>query len=179
MKKRFLTAALIVVVAMVVWLAARGGGEDPLVKGVTDFGAPKARTTIPAGFKRYEDAARGFSFLYPDGYAATSFPDGAGFAILVQGENGAKGFQVAVTPFDEDLTELTEARVRKDVPDMVMRDARQVSVGTAKGLSFASESAQGQTRELWFVWKGNVYQASAPSGSEPALEEFMRSFEMR
>src|SRR3990167_4703188 len=49
-------------------------------------------------------------------------------------------------------------------PDMVIKDAQEVSIGDKrKGLAFGSDNAafDGDSREVWFVFGGKLYQISA------------------
>jgi len=54
---------------------------------------------------------------------------------------------------------LTEQRIKEDIPDIVIKEPLQIKVGEAIALAFLSESESlGQTREVWWVYKGNLYQ---------------------
>src|SRR3989344_9221930 len=106
----------------------------------------------------YTHQRLGFSFEFPEGFKVGEFGEGieGEEQILVQKNN--VGFQLKITPFEEDII-LTEQRIKEDIPDIVIKEPLQIKVGEAIALAFLSESESlGQTREVWWVYKGNLYQ---------------------
>lgn len=128
--------------------------------------------------KTYTNADFGFSINYPEGYAASSFADGApdpdtgepGTTILVQNASTTKGFQIYISAFNEPDTVLTKERILKDLPDLSILNEQRVKIGgNISGLSFQSKTDAGQERDVWFVYKNHLYQVSAPQDSENIL----------
>ena len=108
--------------------------------------------------------AYNFSFKYPKEFMVSEVPDAnGGDAILVQNTATNIGVQILVTPFEGQDINVTEAVIRGDIPDMQMSEAQEILIGdTRKGLAFVSdnESFGGKSREVWFVYGGNLYQIS-------------------
>ena len=53
--------------------------------------------------------------------------------------------------------------IEKDIPDLLITDAQTVEIGdNYKGLAFKSDNSAfgGASREVWFVFRNNLYQIS-------------------
>jgi len=138
------------------------------------------------GSKVYSDTNYGFSFFYPENFSIGAFADEEGTkTILVQNAEKTAGIQIFISAFDENIT-LTPERIKKDVPDIAMSDVKSISVGQeqrsdlgvpalrsdldANAVSFNSNNSTGQSREVWFVYKSNLYQMSAPIAASGILD---------
>ena len=122
----------------------------------------------------YSEKVYGFSFGYPDGYSVKSTPnaDGTGNTILVQNDTTKKGVQILVTPYDDADTTITAQKIAQDIPDMKVLNPQEVTIGTGKGLAFISDNGafDGNSREVWFVFRKNLYQISTYT----AYDDFIR-----
>ena len=131
----------------------------------------------------YTDSQYNFSFQYPKDFTATKFQEGeSGNTILVQYReqseqvsnniandssqvstsiNNNSSFQIFISPFDEPGP-LTKERILMDLPDLIIKNPEQrVLKNGAVGLIFFSEEPSiGETREVWFVHNGYLYQIS-------------------
>jgi len=141
------------------------------VQGSDAVSAPEATFT-----HNYIDKSYGFSFSYPDGYSVRSTPnaDGAGNTVLVQNDSTKKGVQILITPYTDTDTNITEKKITTDIPDMKISNAQNVNVGPAgHGLAFISDNGafDGNSREVWFVYRGNLYQISTYA----SYDEFIKT----
>lgn len=133
--------------------------------------------------KIYTHPSNAFSFEYPVDLSVSSFGvayDELGETILVQDNKGKSGVQVIISLFDEDVV-LTEERIHRDIPDLVMLDVhtRTLGVGEKKieAVVFAStNSSVGKSTEAWFVHGGQLYQVSAPRDAEYLLSNILTSW---
>jgi len=110
----------------------------------------------------YTDSQYKFSFEYPKDFTVTKFKEGEeGDTILVQKKGSKDGFQVFISPFDEPGP-LTEERVLQDLPDLKMESPEQrlLKNGEPALIFFSEETSLGQTREIWFIHNGYLYQVS-------------------
>lgn len=165
--------------------AALGQGEFSFASQNGSLAARGPITPAPTDLDQtYTNDVFGFVFKYPSTYTASSLgPTVAdtGDTILVQNNKGS-GFQIVITPFDEEVSELTEARVRQDIPDMKMEGVMPVLLGAnGKGLAFASdnEAFDGASREVWFVYKGYLYQISTYLKDDPLLQAVFGTWQFR
>lgn len=138
---------------------------------------PKSVGTMFELSQQYTNDFFGFMFRYPSTYIVSSLSfadDGIGDTIVVQ-NNQKSGFQVVISLFDEDITELTEARIRQDIFDMRMEEVAPMFLGNSAGITFVSdnEAFDGASREVWFVYKGYLYQISTYVKDEPLLRSVL------
>lgn len=141
-----------------------------IVLGILGFFAwQKNLPTSDVGkLNAYQNDTYGFSFALSEGATTTSVPDESGETILIQGK-----VQIYIMPFDEDIV-LTAERIKKDIPDLKMGDEKSAKVGETSAVSFTDLDQN--TREIWFVRGGYLYQVSSVSADEKVTEEIMESW---
>jgi len=125
----------------------------------------------------YVSQSPAFTFVVPEEHTVGEFEERGGTMVVVQNTDTGLGFQVFVTPFDEDITELTPQRIKQDVPSIVMQNPQQIAVSGNTGLAFVSQnSAFGKSREVWFVHSGYLYQMSTYIENEALLLKVLETF---
>lgn len=159
--KANLIAAVFILIICVAGLhfLMRGGKEvapSPLSFGSTYVGKPPSET--------YQNAALGFSIEMPEGFHAQEFPldENAGRTIILQNDSG-EGIQIYAVAYPEDIQTLSLEDIRAAIPDMRVNDEQVVQIGANyTGISFKSdnEAFNGDSREVWFVYRGTLYQIS-------------------
>ncbi len=159
--------ALAVVGALGYFLFGRGGTGASL----GDVGAViPGQITSSAAYtgapltKPYSNSTFGFSLYMPEGFSAQELGKNGDDAstVLIQSKSG-EGIQILITPFPEDTKVLTADQIRQDIPDMQVRQPEEVAIGAQyKGVAFLSdnEAFENASREVWFVFRGNLYQIS-------------------
>ena len=131
----------------------------------------------------YTDSQYGFSFQYPKDFTATKFSDQEDTStILVQYQQVStniandssqvsedtdkypknSGFQIFISWFDEPGP-ITKERVLQDLPDLTIKNAEQrvLKNGVPALIFFSEEPSLGETREIWFINNGYLYQVTA------------------
>ncbi len=131
--------------------------------------------------KPYQNDQLKFSLSIPGNFEARQLADdGLGATtILLESTDRADGVQIIVSPFDEDLHELTAERIKLDVPGLAISDPQPVEIGeNYKGLAFKSnnEAFDGASREVWFVFRGNLYQISTYDRLDPLLKKIFSTW---
>ena len=152
--------------------APAAGTAVTLASSTSDAGSAAVSLT-----KEYRNSTYFFSLRMPADYTASEMPQpqGGGETIVLQNGKG-DGIQIDVSIFDEDTSgsyTLTEARIRKDLPNIVMQDVQPVEIGPAyTGLAFIgyNPSFGGQSREVWFVYHGEFYQISTYTRLDPLMQ---------
>jgi len=112
----------------------------------------------------YNQPIYGFSFKYPKAFAVSEISSNGSKVILVQNTLKNIGVQIVISPFDGADSDITEAFIKSELPDLKISEPREVLVGSGrKGLAFMSDNAAfgGKSREVWFVFNNNLYQISA------------------
>lgn len=134
---------------------------------------------VPPLTEEYRNEALRFSLLLPEGFTAGELPvdDEGGRTIILQNERG-EGIQIYSRPFDN-IRNLTADMVRADIPDMRISDIQKLEVGeNHSGIAFLSdnEAFGGSSREVWFVFRGNLYQISTYARLDALLQTMFETW---
>lgn len=131
--------------------------------------------------KPYSNDTYKFSLNIPENFAARQLAadDSGATTILLESVDRADGVQIIVSPFTDDLHALTADRIHQDVPDMKISEPQPVDIGdNDTGLAFKSdnEAFNGASREVWFVFRGNLYQISTYDHLDPLLKKIFATW---
>ena len=142
---------------------------------VADIGIPPLRAP-PAGFKEYRHLTYHFSLFYPDDLSLKEYKEnGMAFTVTFQDETGEKGFQVFVVPYGE--SQVTDGRFKTDVPSGVRQEAIDIMIDGTRGTMFWSENkAMGETREVWFIHGGFLYEVTTYKNLDEWLSQIMQTW---
>lgn len=115
---------------------------------------------VPEGMREYRNAAYHFSLLYPEELSVAEHQEGGGaITITFQNVERAEGFQTFIVPYGE--PQVSEGRFRQDAPSGVRKNLTNIIVDGATGAAFYSTNlALGDTREVWFVHGGFLYEVT-------------------
>lgn len=169
------SALLIVLVGVGVWFLLKDGvpsGFGEVRPSALNFGSGTYEG--PPLSADYTNSKYGFSLDTPEGFTVGELPpeENGAQAIVIQNDAG-EGIQIYVTPFSDDRRVLTEADIRADIPDMDIRSVEKIEIGPDHiGVAFLSdnEAFGGDSREVWFVFRGNLYQISTYARLDPLLQ---------
>lgn len=124
----------------------------------------------------YQHQKPHFSFAIPEGHTVGEVIEQGGETIVVQDVSTGLGFQLFISPFDEDIT-LTQERIRQDLPGLVMESVQTIPIAERTGVAFVSQNQTfGTSREVWFVYGGYLYQMSTYLESEVLLLRVLETF---
>ncbi len=154
--------------------------------------APLTATSSPSvGFKTFTHPGYGFSFDYPVNWNVSSFAEGEGETVLIQRASasdqrnnprnisgqGEGGIQIYISIFDEPDTVLTKQRILQDIPDLKIANDQPMKVAGLDALRFDSVNQSGRnTKEVWLVYNGFLYQISTVVGSEAVLNKMIETW---
>lgn len=131
--------------------------------------------------KPYTNDTFRFAISMPGDFEARELAadDNGATTVLLESTDRADGVQIIVSPFDEDISALTMERIQHDVPDLTITDPQPVEIGeNRKGLAFKSdnEAFNGASREVWFVFRGHLYQISTYDRLDPLLKKIFSTW---
>ena len=131
--------------------------------------------------KPYQNDTYKFSLSMPGNFEVRELPadEGGATTLLIESADRADGVQIVVSSFDENITALTAERIQQDVPDLVITDPQPVEIGEHNtGLAFKSNNEwfNGASREVWFVFRGNLYQVSTYDRLDPLLKKIFSTW---
>jgi len=106
----------------------------------------------------------GFSLNFSSDMKNSNFVEGEGEQILFQDDTG-KWFQIYITPWDEG-DNLSVSRIKEDLPNLPIENPQEVilgheqkdGVGPRALIFWSRQDGLGETREVWFVQQGFLYQ---------------------
>jgi hypothetical protein len=172
MKKAFITIIVILIIAAASYFMF----IRSKTAGVSDLQSPQALDSVMAEpfDKTYESPDFHFSFKYPDGFVVNPVQQDNGTIFTISEPKSGINFQIEVGPFNDPATTITAERVRSDLPNEVIIDPQPVIFGSHNaGTTFQSKNVDIDTREIWFVANGLLYQISSPVEFEPVLKNLM------
>lgn len=176
----FVGGILLVVFAQKSWLLNFGSVQPvtPVIASstieTTDTIPAVAEEPAPPLGKEYKNAKYRFSLMIPEDFRAEQLPrdDEGRDTVLLQNAKG-DGIQILITKDDAHQTTLTADDVRGSIPDMRVQAEQSVEIGPEnRGVAFKSdnEAFQGNSREVWFYFNGNLYQISTYARLDPLLK---------
>ena len=132
---------------------------------------------VPQGMREYNDGRYKFSLLYPEALEVNAVDEGGGAStITFQNPSAGQGFQIFIVPFFE--AQITDERFKRDVPSGVRTNVEEVMVDGAKGSAFYSRDlVLGETREVWFIKGGYLYEVTTLKALEADLLEVLKTWQ--
>lgn len=117
-------------------------------------------TSSTSSMREYQSTAYHFSLLYPEELIVNERSEGGGATtITFQNIEKSEGFQIFIVPYSE--PQVSEQRFRQDEPSGVRESLKSIVVGGATGGAFYSKDATlGDTREIWIVHGGFLYEVT-------------------
>ncbi len=175
--RTYAIVAVILAIIFVVWaflVSGRPGIQPSEISGAPYTGAPLEAN--------YENKAFNFSLRMPEGFSAQELrADDTGAATVVLQNPQGEGIQIRIVPFD-DVKNLSAEMIREQIPDMQITDVEEVTIGPEHtGVAFISnnEAFEGSSREVWFVFRGNLYQISTYARLDTLLKAMFASWRFK
>lgn len=125
--------------------------------------------TPPEGFKEYQNALYRFALFHLPSVEIKEFDEGGGAAtVTLEDLANAQGFQIFIVPYAE--ATISDERFRKDIPSGVRTDEEAITLDGVPAVAFRSrDHALGETREVWVIRGGYLYEITAPRALEAWL----------
>jgi hypothetical protein len=189
---------IILVSGLTAFYLSRGSGSVDASAGLKQFGkeslmaatgtagtADTAEKASLALVSTYSNAQYGFSLKIPEGFKPRESKAGDTTTIVLENDK-SEGVQLVITPYDEKdlqivhgVKTLTKDMILKDIPDMQVTDEQPLEIGrNYAGLAFKSNNAafDGSSREVWFVFKGHLFQISTYLKFDGLLRDMFTSW---
>ncbi len=147
----------------VIVLSANGGSLAAIDDASTTVPLSESTpvtTESTAGMRLYQNAAFHFGLLFPDNLVATEYKEqGGALTVSFQDSSTSEGFEVFVTPYDK--TQIDQARFTLDEPSGTFLQPQNVVVGgTPATMFYGRNGIMGDTREVWFIRGGYLYEVA-------------------
>lgn len=127
------------------------------------------------GMRIYKSLLLRFQVSYPEELSVREYTKGNTSTIVFEDPTGQQGFQVFVVPYDEPT--VSEKRFKMDVPSGVMKDPIQITIDGVSATAFwSTNSLFGETREVWFIRDGFLYEITTYKDLDPWLSRIMTTW---
>lgn len=136
----------------------------------------KTLSSVPAGWREYRSPAYRFALHHPPELTVTEHDESGGaITITFIDTTGGREFQIFILPYAE--SEITKERIKLDIPSGVVKDETTVVIDGARGKAFYSQDpVLGETREVWFVREGALYEVTTHKPLAPWLDQILSTW---
>ena len=152
------------------------GTEDsqPLSKPIAQS-KPVTRQ-VTSDMNEYSNNDFHFGLLFPKHLIAEEYRErDGGPTVSFQDPTTNEGFQVYVTPYSG--KQIDTARFKLDEPSGVMKEPKDVLIAGAPATMFFSTNAvMGDTREVWFIHGGYLYEVTTYKELDTWLTGIMQTW---
>lgn len=130
---------------------------------------------VPPGFFEYRTQAYHFSILFPQEMRVKEY-GGKGDSLTVTFDEGQPlSFQIFATPYNKQAVD--GERFAKDNPSRMYAEPLDVVVAGERAVIFFSQApGVGQTREVWFIRRGVLYEVNTKKENDEWLSKTMSSW---
>jgi len=132
--------------------------------------------TPPSGFKEYHQVTYHFSLFYPQELSVKEYKEpGTAMTITFYDAENEKGFQIFIVPYGE--KQIAEQRFKLDIPSGVMHEPIEVTIDGVRAVAFFSTDAiLGDTREVWFINHGFLFEVTTYKELDEWLAHLMTTW---
>lgn len=145
-------------------------------------GQNAAPYVVPALTQRYSNSDYGFTLSIPEDFEVREFGGDDSRSITFENADH-QGIQIVISPYDQKgVKKLTKEMIQSAIPDMKISDEQILEVGrNYTGLAFKSDNDafDKDSREVWFIYKDNLYQISTYSRLDDLLRSIFGTWEFK
>jgi len=136
----------------------------------------KDPNAVPLGYKRYDNAWNRFFLFYPEYLSVREYKEENGsFTITFEEKEGGggRGFQVFILPYEGKT--IDKNRFSLDIPSGIIKEPVDIVInGSIPATVFwSTDQILGETREVWFIHKGFLYEITTFAEYDSWLAEIM------
>ena len=131
---------------------------------------------VPQDMLGYSNKDFHFSLLFPANLESTEYKEqGGALTVSFQDPDTDEGFQVYVTPYSK--KQIDAAQFKLDEPSGVVKEQQDVLADGARGTKFYGYNATlGDTREVWFIHNGFLYEVTTFKVLDEWLNSIMQTW---
>lgn len=154
--------------------AAAAGLALASVPDALSVSTPETRA-LPGNMRLYESKAFRFSIAFPEQLKVTQYEERGNAMTVTFVGPGAQEFEVYVTPYGK--AQIDEARFKLDQPSGRYLDPQNVVIDGAQATLFTGYNPiMGDTREVWFIRDGFLYEVATYKPLDAWLGQMMQGW---
>ena len=131
----------------------------------------------------YRNTTYRFALFYPDTLSVKEYDEGTGArTISFENADNSQGFEIFVLPYGG--RQVSASRFKMDEPSGVMQQPTDVIVdglsaqaGTRATMFFGHNTSMGDTREVWFIHGGYLFEVTTYKTFDVWLAGIMQSWQ--
>ena len=133
--------------------------------------------TPPSGQQEFYSAQYRFSLFYPDNLNEKTYDEGGGASTFdFETADYSQGFEVFVVPYSK--TQVDQARFKLDEPSGALMQSTTITINnTPAVMFFGNNAAMGDTREVWFIRGGYLYEVTTYKDLDAWLSQIMATWQ--
>ncbi|MEK7613049.1 MAG: hypothetical protein AAB449_02830 [Patescibacteria group bacterium] len=136
----------------------------------------KPARQAPAGYREYRSEPYRFAVFYPDALSVREYDEGGGATtITFQNISEGQGFQIYVLPYG--ASQVGPDRLAKDAPGGVKEPKDFTLDGAPANAFFSTSAALGDTREVWFINDGFLYEVTTHKSLDSWLDQILQTWQ--
>jgi hypothetical protein len=138
--------------------------------------AASVAAQLPDGFAQYTNGTYHFSLAYPKELKVTEHLEQSGATtVTFEDPAGEQSFQIFLAPYAN--AEIDEQRFKLDEPSGVMDQPTDITIDGARAtMFFGRNSIMGDTREVWFVHAGSLFEVTTYKELDAWLSQIMATW---
>lgn len=144
----------------------------------SDLPTTEPSVNLPNGLVEYKNSYYKFKLNYSSNLSVSEFAEnGGGRTILFEDNKNSdkKGFQIFITPYK--YTQITQERFEMDEPSGVIGEQTEIIIDGLHAIMFYSNNGiMGDTREVWFINNGFLYEVVTYKDLDSWLSEIMATW---
>jgi len=180
MKK--LAPIIIVIIALGIWswfflVPSPRPADQPLWQTASSTANFSQVTEASTDLNTYRNSRYHFKLNFPSALKHREYDEGNGaMTIIFEDPANNYGFQIFIVPYD--LNYVSADRIKLDLPSGVVKDQFEVMIDDAEGAIFTSQNpVMGETREVWFIKDGYLYEVTTYLELDPWLSQIMATWQ--
>jgi len=182
MKSPVLVVLFILLVSVSGWLySSRGDSQED--KNLLELGpiSPVSQgpflREVPQGAREFKSERYSFSLLYPEAMIVKEFDEGGGASSFTfEDIKGSQGFQIFIAPYSG--SQVSPERFKQDIPSSIRKEPKDFQVDGVVATAFYSEDQLlGETREIWFIHEGYLFELTTLKLLENLLSEVVGTWQ--
>lgn len=133
-------------------------------------------TALPNGMRLYKSEAFHFSLAFPQELKVTQYTErDNAMTVTFENPDHSQEFEIYVTPYNK--TQIDQARFKLDEPSGTFLQPQDVVVdGTTATMFFGRNGIMGDTREVWFIKGGFLYEVATYKALDSWLGQVMQGW---
>jgi len=148
---------------------------DQTANDTTLTGPFPATRNAPKGSKTYRNTDYRFELFYPDDLTVKERDEGNNATTVTFEKESGEGFQIFIVPYGQ--RQVSRDRFAMDEPSGIIEKPIDVIINGVRGtMFFGKNGIMGDTREVWFIRGGYLFEVTTYKELDAWLSQIMATW---